>query len=155
MAVNRRFRIIGSALWVMLPSFAAHVFAADEEIAAETIAAATLSTAKDDVYTINFNNVSVIEYIRFVAKISKSNFTFDENDLRFNVTIVSEDQATLQDIFSALVQVLRINNLNLLEHEGNYVISRDPNVTQLPSVETDEKPAGSPSAPIVTRVFRI
>ncbi len=151
----RRLRIVETALWIMLPGFFVPLFAADP-VATETIGAATLSTAKDDVYTINFNNISIIEYIRFVAKISGSNFVFDENDLKFNVTIVSEDKAPLQDIFSALVQVLRINNLSLLEHEGNYIISRDAAVTQLPSVVTGDKiNSHTPLAPIITRVFRI
>lgn len=151
----RHLRIVETALWVMLPGFVLPVFAADEPIATETIGAATLSTSSSDVYTINFNNVSIIEYIRFVAKISGSNFVFDENDLRFNVTIVSEDPATLQDIFSALVQVLRINNLSLLEHEGNYLVSRNIAVTQVPAVVTDDREREAPSPPIVTRVFRI
>ena len=38
---------------------------------------------------INFNNVSMVEYIRFVSRISNRNFIFDENDLQFNVTIIS------------------------------------------------------------------
>src|SRR5262245_15922333 len=47
--------------------------------------------SENDRYLINFNNVSIIEYIRFVSKITGSNFVFEDNELQFNVTIVSED----------------------------------------------------------------
>ena len=40
---------------------------------------------------INFNNVSIIEFIRFISKVSGKNFVFDENDLQFNVTIILEN----------------------------------------------------------------
>src|SRR5579864_1715373 len=68
------------------------------------------SPSKDS-YTINFNNISIIEYIRFVSKISNLNFVFDEGDLQFNVTIVSEDPVTPRNIMSILVQILRIHDL--------------------------------------------
>ncbi len=128
-----------------------------DELAAQELAVSALSASRQDTYTINFNNVSIIEYIRFVSKISGSNFVFEENDLRFNVTIISEDPASLQDIFSALIQVLRINNLNLLEHEGNYVISRNVAVNQIPTLVSGEPGAlaTTPTPPLVTRVFRI
>lgn len=140
----------------MLPGFILPLFAADEE-ATQALSVAALSAAKKDTFTINFNNVSIIEYIRFVSKISGSNFIFEEADLKFNVTIISEDPATLQDIFSALIQVLRINNLNLLEHEGNYVISRSAGVNQIPAIISGEQEplAITPTPPLVTRVFRI
>ena len=57
------------------------------------IAVAEKSTASvaQDVYTINFNNVSIIELIRFTSKISGLNFVFEETDLQFSVTVVSEE----------------------------------------------------------------
>lgn len=154
-----RLRLVQTALWVMVPSFALPVYAADDLIAQDVLVGASVSSTPDgkDAYTINFKNVSIIEYIRFISKITGGNFVFDENDLQFVVTIVSEEPATLENIFSALIQVLRINNLTLLEHEGNYVITRNPAVTQIPTIVSGEAKTVPlpPSTAIVTRVFRI
>ncbi|MGE5196242.1 MAG: hypothetical protein ACM3JI_02805, partial [Anaerolineae bacterium] len=49
-------------------------------------------------YMINFNNVSIIEYIRFVSKIRNINFVFDSQDLDFKVTIVSEEPTSVKNI---------------------------------------------------------
>ena len=109
-----------------------------------------------DTYTINFNNVSVIEYIRFVSKISKMNFVFQEADLPFTVTVVSEEPITAKNIMSILVQILRVHDLNLLEQEGNLLITKSKEVHQIPAiVSPDLKKSRPHHAPIITRVFRI
>jgi type II secretory pathway component GspD/PulD (secretin) len=109
-----------------------------------------------DTYTINFNNVSVVEYIRFVSKISKMNFVFQEADLPFTVTVVSEEPVTAKNVMSILVQILRVHDLNLLEQEGNLLITKSKEVHQIPAiVSPDLKKSRPHHAPIITRVFRI
>lgn len=120
----------------------------------ELIALGSKSTPKEDNYRINFNNIAIIEYIRFVSKITGSNFVFDQNELQFAVTIVSEEPATPENVFSALIQVLRINGLNVIEQDGNYIITKNLSVTQIPEVVSGEE-ASAPKVPIITRVFRV
>ena len=59
-----------------------------------------------DTYTINFNNVSITEYIRFASKIAKLNFNYSEDDLKFNVTIVSEETSrrALSEIIGLMIE---------------------------------------------------
>src|SRR5690348_10288409 len=38
-------------------------------------------------HCINFNDVPVIEFIRFVSKISQENFIYDSSDLNFNISL--------------------------------------------------------------------
>lgn len=110
----------------------------------------------EDGYTMNFNNVSIIEYIRFVSKIFNVNFVFDEKELQFNVTIVSEDSVSSKNIMSALIQVLRIHNLRILEQENNLLITSSSDVNQIPTIISSELPgATSAGSPLITRVFRI
>ncbi len=52
--------------------------------------------------TVNFNNVSMIEYIRFISRISDKNFIFDEEDLLFNVTIVSQEPTSIENLMEVL-----------------------------------------------------
>lgn len=108
-----------------------------------------------DTYTINFNNVSIIEYIKFISKIANINFVFDEQELQFTVTIVSEEPISKKNILSALVQVLRIHGLRLLEQENNFLITKSTEVNQISTLVSPDMPNNAGQAPIVTRVFRI
>ncbi|MBM3198631.1 MAG: hypothetical protein FJZ58_05185, partial [Chlamydiae bacterium] len=106
-------------------------------------------------FTVNFNNTSVIEVIRFVSKITGTNFVFSEEDLSFNVTIVSEEPISAKNITSALIQVLRVNGCKLLEQEGNFLITKAATaVNQIPTLILDDKSA-SLTAPLVTQIFTI
>ena len=112
--------------------------------------------APKDGYTINFNNVSIIEYIRFVSKITNSNFVFDDGDLNFNVTIISEEPISTKNIMSALMQILRMHDLTLLEQDNNLLITKSKDISQMSTLVTGDKPNENPcKSAIITRVFRI
>lgn len=114
------------------------------------------AAANKDTYTINFTNISIIEYIRFVSKITNLNFVFNEADLQFNVTVVSEDPVTPRNIMSILIQVLRIHNLIVLEQENNLLITNARNVSQIATIVSSDLPEDHVGiAPVVTRVFRV
>ncbi|HEX2580066.1 MAG TPA: secretin N-terminal domain-containing protein, partial [Rhabdochlamydiaceae bacterium] len=110
---------------------------------------------KTDTYTINFSNISIIEYIKFASKITNLNFVFNDDELQFKVTVVSEEPVTPRNIMSILIQVLRINGLIVLEQDNNLLITKVRNVSQLATVVASDLPVMSSNAPLVTRVFRI
>lgn len=109
----------------------------------------------DDGYTINYKDVSIIEYIRFVSKITNTNFLFEEADLPFTVTVVSQDPITPENVMSTLVQILRMHGLSLLEQDDNLVIHKRDDVRQLAKVITQENAEEPFNAPLITRVFQI
>lgn len=105
---------------------------------------------------INFNNVSMVEYIRFVSRISNRNFIFDENDLQFNVTIISEEPATIENIMTALMQELRIHDLMLIEDNNNLIIHRNGKVNGISKIVSEDIPNSNLNeTDIVTQVFRL
>lgn len=105
---------------------------------------------------INFNNVAITEYIRFISRISNKNFVFDENDLQFTVTIVSEEPTTIENIMTALLQELRIHDLELIEQDNTIIIHRNPKVTGISKVVPEDASMGDvKNADIVTKVFRL
>jgi type III secretion protein C len=107
-------------------------------------------------YTINFDNVPIQEFLKFISKIAGVNVIYDEADLNFNVTIVSEDQTDLNNILSALVQILRIHGLTLIEEEQNLLIHRNDDVRQIPTVVSDEYPLKGKLKPaLMTKVFKV
>ncbi len=102
-------------------------------------------------YLITFPNVSIIEYIRFISEITKKNFIFKDEDLRFNVTILSEEPTSIENIIAALIQILRIHGLSLLEQGNNLIIHKNKEISQVPKVTQNS--TGEPG--IITRVFQL
>lgn len=115
----------------------------------------TLTTKHYANYEINFENVSIIEYLKFISKIGKVNFVYDENDLNFSTTIVSEEPASLASILSALVQTLRMNGLDIIEN-GNTISIVKKGEPRMGVVVTDKLPLKSGELPsIITWVYKI
>lgn len=114
------------------------------------------SDSGEEKYIINFNNVSVIEYLRFVAKISNVNFQFEEAELDFTITVISEEPLAVQNILSALIQTLRARGFRLLEEDNNLLITSSKDINQIPMIVTPKmaKENGE-KAPIITRIFRV
>jgi type III secretion protein C len=104
---------------------------------------------------IRFNNVSIIEYLRFLSGILRKNFILDENDLQFNITMISEEPTSIEDFMTALLQELRIHDLTLLEQGNNLVIHKNPKVTNVSTVITDDPGDKKTYSELVTQVFRL
>ncbi|MDP1880229.1 MAG: secretin N-terminal domain-containing protein [Parachlamydiaceae bacterium] len=110
----------------------------------------------ENVGPVLFNNISMIEYVRFISRISNKNFIFDEEDLQFNVTIVSEEPTSVENLTSALLQELKIRDLSLIEEGNNILIHRNPRVKAPYQVVSDDALAIDVlSSEIITRVFRL
>ncbi len=104
-------------------------------------------------YTINYNTVSIIEYIRFASRICNVNFIYDVADLNFSVSVLSDVPITPENVMGTLVQVLRIHGLRILEQDNNLVIHKSADVNQIATLTMGKKE--DEKAPIVTRVFRV
>lgn len=110
-------------------------------------------TAKEG-FLINFANVSIVEYINFISRITGKNFVFDPGDLDFRVTIVSNEPTSVSNIMAALLQELRIHDLALMEIGNNLIIHRNPKANSPATVVSD----GSPSIrnqELITRVYHL
>lgn len=128
-----------------------------EELLAKLEAPSTADPAiTKQSYTINFSEISIVEFIRFVSKITNLNFIFEEQDLQFTVTITSEEEVSAQNVMSVLAQVLRSHDLSLLEQGGNVLITRSTSINQIPTIISGDLPhSDAGNAMLVTRVFRI
>lgn len=104
---------------------------------------------------IRFNNVSIIEYLRFISGISRKNFIFDENDLQFNITMISEEPTSIEDFMTALMQELRIHDLTLLEQGNNVVIHKNFKVNNVSTIITDTSEDKKTQYELVTQIFRL
>lgn len=107
---------------------------------------------------INFNNIAISEYIHFVSRLTNRNFIYDENDMQFTVTIVSEEPVTVEEIMATLLQILRIHDLSVIEENDNIIIHRNPGVKGLGNVVVDNYGTPytiPPDADIVTQVIQL
>jgi len=106
---------------------------------------------------INFNNVGIIEYLRFISRVTGKNFIFDETQLNFTVTIVSEEPTTVENVMAALLQTLRINGMDMIEEGNTVLIFSTETGGRAPGTVVSESLPGSTAkkGDIVTRVFRL
>jgi type III secretion protein C len=74
--------------------------------------------------TINFHNVPVQEFIRFVSRISDVNFIYDHKDLQFNVSLFYGKPVASASVLRALIHMLRMRGLSVMEQDGCYVIHK-------------------------------
>jgi type III secretion protein C len=133
-----------------------HLIAYTANAKDELISANVEPMSDTDAYKINFNNVSIIELIRFTSKITNINFVFEEADLQFSVTFVSEEAVTAKNVMAAVLQILRMHDLLLLEQDGSVLITKSTKVSQIaPIVSSDLLQSEASRAALVTRVFRI
>lgn len=104
---------------------------------------------------INFNNVSIIEYIRFISRVSNRNFIFSDEDLQFTVTIISEEPTSLENVLMALMQELRIRNLDIVEEGNTLIIHPNASYRAPGKIVSDGRTKDLKDADIITRVFRL
>ncbi len=104
-------------------------------------------------YTINYDNVSIVEYIQFISKLCNANFIYNKDELNFNITVISKEPISKQSLMSTLTQVLHIHELYLIEDNNNIIISKIADVKELaPLVPPGEENVKNP---IITSVFPI
>ncbi len=84
-------------------------------------------------HCINFNDVPVIEFIRFVSKISSENFIFDNRDLNFNVSLSTGKAVSAEIVVTALIQLLKKHGLTVSHNSGYYVIHNSSEVDGVPT----------------------
>lgn len=107
----------------------------------------------DSGYTINYNTVPILEYIRFASRICNTNFIYNAGDLNFSVSVLSDAPITPENVMGTLIQVLRIHGFQILEQDNSLVIHQSADVKQIATLVTG-KNQGEKAA-IVTRVFRV
>lgn len=75
-------------------------------------------------YVINFNNVSIVEFIRFVSKISEVNFIFDERLLDFTITLVSGKPTPTDHILNLLIDLFNQHGFKARPKNHYFLVER-------------------------------
>jgi type III secretion protein C len=75
-------------------------------------------------HSIHFNDVPVIEFIRFVSKISQQNFIYDSRDLNFKISLSTGKAVDSDRVLQALIQLLKVHGLAVTTESGYFVIHK-------------------------------
>ena len=81
-----------------------------------------LSFGEEEQHLLNFNQVKIGELVRFVSKVAKVNFVFDETKLQFEVNLISGKRLTNKELVDALILLLKQNQCSVVERNGTYLI---------------------------------
>jgi type III secretion protein C len=91
-------------------------------------------------HCIQFNDVPIIEFIRYVSRISEENFIFDARELDFPISLSTGKSVSTEMVMQALVQLLKVHGFETEFRSGYYVIHKQ---TDPLSIEAEELLASS------------
>ncbi len=106
---------------LLFASYPNPLLLADEE---EQVVEAEAAESTQEGYSINFNDLSVIEFIRFVSRISEENFIFDSKDLPFNISLSTGKPVGPEKVVQALIQLLKVHGFVVSRESDYYVIHK-------------------------------
>lgn len=76
----------------------------------------------EESHSINFSDVPVVEFIRYVSKICGVNFIFNHKELQFNVSLSSGKEVSSANILKALFKILKAHGFSVSRQEDYIVI---------------------------------
>lgn len=91
-------------------------------LSAEPIQLKEPQAPTDDGYIINFNEVTMAEFVRFVSRIAKVNFIFEESELTYPVNVVSGKASTPEEVLDLLIHLLEGYGQTVESKNGYYLI---------------------------------
>lgn len=68
-------------------------------------------------YDVNFNNMSMKDFVKFTAEFTGKNFVYDENDLRGQVTVQTGVKMTSKDVMDIFYATLELNGLTAVDKQ--------------------------------------
>ncbi len=83
--------------------------------------------------TVNFQDVSMLEFLRFVSQIAEVNFIYDEKVLDFNISLVTGKATNPEKILEIMVELLNQQGIKA-EQKGEYFL-----VEKMEEWELEEK----------------
>jgi type III secretion protein C len=158
-ANSMNYYSFGTILLLTTALCANEAHAVEEEKASPFFSSSARKEIKgNNTYAVSFNNILITDYIRgFVSKVANKNFIFNEDELNFNISFVSPQGTSVDNIMASLAQLLRIRGFSMVEQGNNIIIYKGddgPFSSQVITDEQDELPSLS-EASVITRVFRL
>lgn len=98
-------------------------------------------TVEKSEYTVNFQDITASEFVRFVSKVSHANFIYDAKNLDFKISLSTGKAITEENLVQALIQLLRVHGLGV-HRQADYYVIHDVEDDDMILQEDDEKKEG-------------
>lgn len=82
------------------------------------------SQTEEEGLMINFQDVPMVEFLRFVSKIAEKNFIYDDKILDFKISLVTGKATSVEKILEIMVQLLNQQSIKVEEKEGYYLVEK-------------------------------
>jgi len=115
--------------------------AEDKPSTRKTFKESAQQTAADKYVMLDFDNVNIEVFVKFISELTGKNFIIDEK-VKGKVTIVSPKKIPLQDVYKVFLSVLEINGFATVP-VGNLIKIVPSSIAREKSVETRFKRGGS------------
>ena len=118
---------------LVLRTFILYVFCAvflSFPVAGFAVESAEKTTADAEYASIDFNNVDITVFIKFISKLTGKNFIVDSR-VKGNVTIISPTKLSVKDAYKVFESVLEINGFSTVESGKIIKIVPMPKASQL------------------------
>ncbi|NOZ25049.1 MAG: type II secretion system secretin GspD [Nitrospirae bacterium] len=104
----------------------------------------------------NFQEVSLQDFVDFVSEYTESNIIYDPRDLKGTVTVKAKKEFTKSDIMSVLQTILSMNNLEAVTEDDIIYIVRRTKVAKMPySIEEEAREEGADEENLLVSVFQV
>ncbi|WP_041418830.1 secretin N-terminal domain-containing protein [Simkania negevensis] len=91
----------------------------------QTLTFETAAPEKDELgISVNFEDVSILEFLRFVSKIAGVNFIYDEKLLNFNISLVTGKPTNPENILKIMIELLEQQGIKTEERGDYFVVER-------------------------------
>ncbi|MCB1110143.1 MAG: hypothetical protein KDK64_04125 [Chlamydiia bacterium] len=74
--------------------------------------------------TVNFQDVSMLEFLRFVSAIAEKNFIYDEDILNFNISLVTGKATDPESILKIMIELLDKQGIRTEERGEYYLVEK-------------------------------
>jgi len=75
-------------------------------------------------YTVHFQDLPIVEFIRFVTRVSKQNFVYNKDEMDFTITFSSGKPISSDGIVRVLLRFLQLHNFQAILEDQYYVIHK-------------------------------
>ncbi len=75
-------------------------------------------------HTIQFSDIPVIEFIQYVSKLSNLSFLFDQKDLNFTISLSGRKPVSTEGLLKALISLLEAKGFHLSKDHDCFVIQK-------------------------------
>ncbi|HJX33729.1 MAG TPA: type II secretion system secretin GspD [Desulfatiglandales bacterium] len=84
---------------------------------AKTVGRARENYEQGDYITIYFNNVDILEFIKYISELTGKNFLVDSN-VKGKITILSPTKITIKEAYKVFESVLEVNGFTIVESDA-------------------------------------